>query len=118
MKQCIVCEKELFGNLDTFGPIDLEMCWDCWKQAGDEPEWAGADAIYGLGPHIHTFDENGNIAIGGTKFLPMPEPDAETGLINIEGRYFKPDPEAPGCGTWFRTLKDAHKFEMLNEGLE
>ena len=114
---CIVCETQLSGSLDTFGPVGQEMCWDCWKLAGDEPEWAMVDAVYGLGPHVHTFDADGNIIIGGTVFLDTPEPGPD-GLIQFDGGYFMPDAEAPGLGVWFRDREAARKFTMLKEGLE
>ena len=114
---CTVCDKALSGRLDTFGPVGCEMCWDCWKIAGDEPEWAMVDAVYGLGPHVHSYDSDGNLIIGGTTFLELPERDAQ-GLILVNGQYFKPDPEAPGLGTWFRDRQSAYHFEMLKEGLE
>ena len=99
--KCTVCERQLSGKLDTFGPLGVEMCWDCWKVAGDEPEWVMTDAVYGLGPHVHSYDADGNIIIGGTKFLPVGDTDGQ-GLVTVDGLYFKPDPEAPGLGTWFK----------------
>ena len=26
---CMLCGKELSGNLDTYGDVRHEMCWDC-----------------------------------------------------------------------------------------
>jgi len=31
---CTLCEKELSGGLDTFGPLETPLCWDCWT---DQP---------------------------------------------------------------------------------
>ena len=117
MNKCIVCERELVGGLDTFGPIGLEMCWDCWKVAGDEPEWAWVDAVYGLAPHFHTYDWQGNLIIGGTRFLELPACD-DSGLIAVREQFFMPDPDCLGLGTWFRSRESALRFTLLKEGLE
>lgn len=97
--QCIICETELTGGLDTYGDRGQEVCQRCWFEHGfdiDEPE-----SWYGLAPHKHAFDKDGNIIIGGTTFEPLPEPDAN-GDIVIDGYVFTPDHEAPGCGVWQR----------------
>lgn len=72
-------------------------------------------AHYGLGPHVHTFDADGNLVMGATRFLPLPAPD-ESGLIEIDGQVFKPDPDAPGLGIWFLRRSDALKHELVKEG--
>jgi hypothetical protein len=28
---CICCETLLTNNLDTFGDVGQEMCWECWS---------------------------------------------------------------------------------------
>jgi hypothetical protein len=83
---CICCGVELTGGIDTFGDVNLEMCRSCWFETQTNVEtW------YGLAPHKHTYDEQGNIIIGGTVFTGEPIP---------EGCTFTPDPDAPGCGIW------------------
>jgi len=119
--QCLVCGESLVGGLDTYGPVGLELCWACWSLCGDEPEWLVAmryfeGAHYGLAPHIHHYDDQGNLILGATEFLPLPAPD-EDGLIVLDGHCFKPDPEAPGLGIWFVRRSDAIKFELALEGL-
>lgn len=118
---CFVCDAPLAGGLDTYGPPGLELCWACWSICGDEPEWLSAlrefdGAHYGLGPHVHTYDADGNLVMGATKFVPLPEPDHD-GLIEIDGQVFKPDPMVPGLGLWFRKRSHAIKYELVREGL-
>lgn len=114
--ECVVCNKPLNGNLDTFGERGLEMCWEHWSIAGDEPELAMTDSFYGLGPHEHSYDENGQIIIGGTKFLPLGP--SEDGLHRVNGMWFLPDPESDGCGTYFRDKSSAFRFELLVNGIQ
>jgi hypothetical protein len=101
MMNCVVCSKPLTGNIDTFGPIGVEMCQSCYLNVGDEPD--NIESWYGLGPHRHTYDENGRIVFGSTEFLPLPEPD-ENGDYVFGSMIFTPDPEAPGCGVWSRRV--------------
>jgi len=28
---CICCNTPLTNDLDTFGKVGLEMCWECWS---------------------------------------------------------------------------------------
>ena len=36
--KCSICECELTGGLDTFGPTNEPMCWDCFSSGNKEPE--------------------------------------------------------------------------------
>lgn len=92
---CVVCDKPLTGGLDTFGPQGQEVCQEHWLEKGDDPDMP--DTWYGLAPHEHTYDKDGKIIIGATKFTGDP-----TQPIEIDGYTFYPDPEAPGCGVWSR----------------
>jgi hypothetical protein len=91
---CAFCGKELTGSIDTFGAIGQEVCQSCWLEHGNA-EVDMPDVWYGLAPHVHQYDANGNIIIGGTKILyEGKEP------IEVDGATFCPDPESPGCGVW------------------
>jgi len=79
---CVVCHKPLNGLLDTFGPPGSPTCWSCYAElAGEESQ-----PVYGLGPHVHHFHEDGSVT---TEFLDQ----SPTG-------DFMPDPDAPGLGVW------------------
>jgi len=65
---CTLCNKNLAGGLDTFGPL------------------ASPD---GLAPHQHAFDGLGNIIIGSTQFLPLPKKEGggiRSGLGHVLAR--------------------------------
>lgn len=96
---CIVCGKKLSDGVDTFGPVNQEMCWECWSSLGDDSDMP--DSWYGLAPHDHAYDANGQIIIGGTTFKSLPKPD-QNGDYIIGNLIFTPDPDAPGCGIWSR----------------
>lgn len=98
--ECTVCHKPIAG-FEIFGKTGFEMCFDHWIDCmiADVAESSGKDSWYGLGPHVHSYDDNGNILIGGTRFMTLPEPNAD-GYIIIDGLLFIPDPDAPGLGIW------------------
>lgn len=88
MTNCTACGKQLTGGIDTFGLPNEPMCWNCYAglNGGD-----GFDAVYGLGPHVHTFNpETGQMT---TMFLDQSPTDE-----------FMPDPDAPGLGVWVRRV--------------
>jgi hypothetical protein len=35
--KCEICGKELAGDLDTFGPVGQEACYDCWTDPAFYP---------------------------------------------------------------------------------
>lgn len=126
---CIKCDHELTNGVDTYGDIGAEMCWDCWSESGDDPN-GDMGYIYGLGPHLHAFDADGNIIIGGTTFLdPAGEPD-EYGLYHLDvsqtagavySLYYPLGGEDAGMGLWFRDMKAFHKYagnDLASNGLE
>lgn len=102
MKNCMVCGKELLTSLDEYGDVNQEVCQSCWLERGDvDPDMP--ESWYGLGPHKHAFDTNGNIIIGGTTFEPLSEyPKTDSGEYIIGNLLFMPDSEEPGCGIWSR----------------
>ena len=69
------------------------MCWECYAEGNNHE----GESHYGLGPHEHSYDKDGNILIGGTRFLPLPE-RGENDIYDLGDTWFWPDPEAPGCG--------------------
>lgn len=103
-RQCCICEKRLTGGLDTFGDPQLglgEFCEQCWRDFQDNMPEGDFSSWYGLAPHHHDFDLTGSI-FGSTVFDGIPEDnrDADGWYKVEEGLYFRPDPEAPGCGEW------------------
>jgi hypothetical protein len=99
MKHCVMCNDPLPRSIDEYGVIGAEVCQVCYLKVGDDLEIP--ETWYGLGPHTHSYDENGMIIIGGTTFDPLPEPETD-GSYLVNGARFVPDPKAPGCGVWSR----------------
>ena len=80
---CSLCGKRIEG-IEIYGDVAQPMCWDCYAMVNSQ--WS--DLYYGLGPHEHQYDEEGNIIIGATKFL------------DEQPENFTPDPDAPRLGVW------------------
>lgn len=91
---CTACRQPLDGGTDTFGDVDLPMCWDCYSglQGGDE------FAYYGLAPHHHDLTVTGHM-IGCTVFDPLPTP-TPAGEYIVDDMIFVPGPD-PGMGFWY-----------------
>jgi hypothetical protein len=80
------CGTLLTGGIDTFGPWNDPLCWECYS--GEDVN--GADrSHYGLAPHRHDLSKTGSF-IGSTVF--------ETDREDVEG--FVADPDAPELGFW------------------
>lgn len=93
---CVLCGIELTGEIDTFGLIGQEMCWDCWSSEQDYD-----DSYYGMAPHHHDLSITGSY-IGSTILDPLPERN-ENGAYWIESAqmWFRPDLEVDGAmGVW------------------
>ena len=91
-----MCGKELRGELDTFGPVEMPLCWECFLSKRWQYGPGIGESWYGLAPHHH----RPGPVIGSTVFDPV-EYDAD-GLYREDGLTFMPDPDAPGCGIWTR----------------
>jgi len=97
MKHCKMCNDPLPRPIDEYGAIGQEVCQVCWLKCGSDGGMP--ESWYGLGPHEHSYTEDGQIIIGGTKMLPLPEPNQDGEYI-VNGLVFTPDPMAPGLGIW------------------
>lgn len=82
-QECSICHKSISG-LEVFGDVAYPLCWNHYAALNSEYR----DTYYGLGPHEHKYDEDGNIILEATVFLDE-EPES-----------FTPDPDAPGLGVW------------------
>jgi hypothetical protein len=82
IEKCMMCGKYLIG-IHAYGTTHNPLCWHCYSKVnGQDQSW------YGLAPHEHSYDENGEIIIGGTRF------------VDEVAEEFTPDPDAPNCGIW------------------
>lgn len=50
---CVLCDKPLTGQLDTFGDVQAPMRWDCYA---DTNRIVNQESWYGLAPHQHKMD--------------------------------------------------------------
>jgi hypothetical protein len=100
-KTCSVCGKPIQGT-EIFGRDDCPKCWLCYSEnaGSDEPE-PEDDVWYGLAPHHHDLTRTGSV-LGSTVFDPLPEPNEKGEIVLADGTVFVPDPDAPGCGTYYR----------------
>ena len=98
-KTCAMCGDEIKQLYQQFGDIGEEVCIVCWLKHGVD---CVLKTWYGLGPHVHTYDDIGNIVIGGTQFLPLEEYEKKNNSYLINGFRFIPDTDAPGLGMWSR----------------
>lgn len=60
MIQCVICEKTLVGDLDTFGPPNIPMCWGCYAVDAHEEnrECVWRHALEELPPPQNKGDED------------------------------------------------------------
>ena len=81
--KCTLCGKALAGGLDTFGDVDMPLCWECLGEMNSIPVTS-----YGLRPHHHDLFITGSL-IGSTIFD-----------VGDDDPNFTPDPDAPDLGFW------------------
>jgi len=93
-----MCGDRIDKLFQQYGDIGNEVCIICWLKFGGDSD-AIPESWYGLAPHKHAYDENGNVVIGGTEMLPLPERN-EYGEYIIDGLIFTPDDSTPGMGYW------------------
>jgi len=79
---CTGCGGLLTNGLDTFGSVNLPMCWRCYSSLQGEDH-----SCYGLAPHHHDLERTGSY-VGSTVFDLDEHPD------------FVPDPDDPELGFW------------------
>lgn len=100
---CTSCGDPIPDERSTYGDPGYYFCWSChWELQG---QWRSSYPMYGVAPHTHDLSRTGTF-IGSTVLSALPPADA-TGWIDCTfmgppwvGVGFKPDPDAPGLGTY------------------